>query len=60
MILREWQIQRPPRQNSRPFHAFYLEPNMFWNTNWNESEMKYFIPFTRHPLENAQEKLSSI
>ena len=50
MILMEWQL---PNKNYGIESEFYLEPNVYWNKNWTGCH--YSIPFTKHPLNAAQD-----
>ena len=55
MLLMDWQIHEEfSSANSERQSNFYFESNFYWNTNWNETESKYMIPFEKHPKSNAQ------
>ena len=56
MLLMEWQIPGSQSQDdSSLLGEFYFQPNFYWNTNWSYSQMKYLIPYTKHPSDDAQE-----
>ena len=52
MLLTEWQIS--PKSSDSIGQKYYMKDN-YWNLNWNAAEMKYIIPFSKHPVKAAQE-----
>ena len=53
MLLKKWQF-RNQVSNNNDQTDFYIESNYYWNDNWNIDELKYLIPFEKHPLPVAQ------
>ena len=55
MLLMDWQVDNNSfSKNGDRQSDYYLEKNFYWNTNWNENERKFMIPFEKHPKSNAQ------
>ena len=52
MLLAEWQVS--PNSSDSIGQNYYMEDN-YWNLNWNDVEMKYIIPFSKHPVKAAEE-----
>ena len=55
MLLMDWQVHdESSSDNSGRQSGFYFHSNYYWNTNWNETERKFMIPFQKHPKSDAQ------
>ena len=40
--------------------TFHISIDWLWNRNWNAIENKYLIPFTVHPVRQAQYQISKV
>ena len=40
--------------------SFHITIDWLWNKNWNSIEQKYLIPFTVHPVREAQLQISKV
>ena len=55
MLLTKSQYKTEPSLPNNQFQSgYYIRSNYYWNNDWNETELKYMIPFRRHPVAKAQ------
>ena len=51
MLLMKWQFQNESLSQDSDY---YLGSDYYWNIYWNSTELKYQIPFEKHPNPDAQ------
>ena len=55
MMLRRWHFSdQSSRENKDRQENYFIESGFYWNINWNANELKYMIPFQKHPYTDAQ------
>ena len=51
MLLMKWQFQNESLSQDSDY---YLGSDYYWDIYWNSTELKYQIPFEKHPNPDAQ------